>query len=82
MQSVETTKAEISPIENVELSCLVAELIENVDVVNFTSRDYDYGGKIASQVEKCVQFDSGLVTAELGPWEEQKVQTMVVESSA
>ncbi len=51
VQSVKTTKVEISPIENVERSCLVAELIEDVDIVNFASRDNDYGGKVASQVE-------------------------------
>ncbi len=51
VQSVKTTKVEISPIENVERSCLVAELIEDVDIVNFASRDNDYCGKVASQVE-------------------------------
>ena len=74
MQSVETSKVEISSIENVERSCLVAELIENFDVVNFASRDNNYDWKIASQVKQRVQFDSGLVTAELGPWEERKAQ--------
>ena len=74
MKSVEATKVDISAIENVERSYLVVELIENVDVVNFASRDNDYGGKVASQVEQRVQFDSGLVTAKLGPREEREAQ--------
>ena len=44
MQSVEATEAEISPIEDVKRSCFVAELIGDVDVVNFASRDNDYSG--------------------------------------
>ena len=51
VQSVKTIKVEISPIEDVKRSCFEAELIEDVDVVNFASRDNDYGGKVASQVE-------------------------------
>ena len=51
VQSVEATEVEISPIEDVKRSCFEAELIEDVDVVNFASRDNDYGGKVASQVE-------------------------------
>ena len=74
MKSVEATKVDISAIENVERSYLVVELIENVDVVNFASRDNDYGGKVASQVEQRVQFDSGLVTAKLGPREEREAE--------
>ena len=74
VQSVESSKVEISTIEDVERSSFVAELIENVDVVNFASRDNDYGGKVASQVEQRVQFDSGLVTAKLGPREEREAQ--------
>ena len=74
MQSVEATEVEISPIEDVKRSCFEAELIEDVDVVNFASRDNDYSGKVASQVEQRVQFDSGLVTAKLGPREEREAE--------
>ena len=74
VQSVKTTKVEISPIEDVKRSCFEAELIEDVDVVNFASRDNDYSGKVASQVEQRVQFDSGLVTAKLGPREEREAE--------
>ena len=74
VQSVKATKVEISPIEDVERACFEAKLIEDVDVVNFASRDNDYSGKVASQVEQCVQFDSGLVTSKLGPREEREAQ--------
>ena len=74
VQSVKTTKVEISTIEDVKRSCFEAELIEDVDVVNFASRDNDYGGKVAPQVEQRVKFDSGLVTAKLGPREKREAQ--------
>ena len=74
MQSVEATEVEISPIEDVKRSCLEAELIGDVDVVNFASRDNDYSGKVASQVEQRVQFDSCLVTEKLGPREVREAE--------
>ena len=74
VESVESAKVEISTIEDVERSCLVAELIENVYIVNDASRDNDYSGKVASQVEQRVQFDSGLVATKLGPRKERKAQ--------
>ena len=74
MQSVKTTKVEISPIEAVKRFCFEAGLIEDVDIVDVARRDNDYRGKVASQVEQRVQFDSGLVTVELGPREEREAQ--------
>jgi len=74
VQPVQARKVQIAAIHNVERARLVAEIVEDVHVVNLARRENDHGGKVAAQGQQGMQLDRGLVAAELGPREKRETQ--------
>src|SRR6266508_506914 len=67
MHAVQSSKIEIATIHQVNGSGLPNQLIEDVDLVDLSTRDDDHGGNTASKIEKGVKLDGRFVSAELSP---------------
>ena len=74
MDGIKTIEIQISTIDNVNGSWLEGQLIEDVDVVNLAVGDNDEGWNTSPEVQKGMQFHSGFVGSELGPWEKGETQ--------
>ena len=74
MQAMPAGEVQITAIHDVERTGLPNELVEEVYVVNAPRRDHNDGGKVAVEREQRVEFEGGLVLAELGPWEQREAQ--------
>ncbi len=74
MNSMKAAEIQISPIDNVKRSWFEGHLIEDVDVVNLAVCDNDEGRYTSPEVQKGMQFHSGFVRSELGPWKKGETQ--------
>ena len=74
MDGIKTIEIQISTIDNVNGSWLEGQLIEDVDVVNLAVGDNDEGWNTSPEVQKGMQFHSGFVGSELGPWKKGETQ--------
>src|SRR2546425_11051305 len=74
VQAMQPGKVQIAAIDDVERTGFVSQLIEDVHIVNPAGSDNNHGGVVAAQGKERVQFESGSVSAELGPREERQTQ--------
>lgn len=74
VESVESSKIEISAIHQVNGAGFPEELVEDVDFVNLSAGDDDHGGNGAAKIEQGVQFDGRFVSAKLSPRKQRQTQ--------
>jgi len=74
MYPVKSAIIQISAIHDVEGSCLVDQLIQDVYVVSLGRGYDDNAGDVALQVQQGVKLDSAFGSSELGPWKQGKTQ--------
>src|SRR5207247_6904840 len=77
MQLVQAREIEITAIHDIEGAGFEAELIQNVDLVNFAMSNDHHSWNVAPQVEQGVQFHRCLVLAKLGPGNKRQRQVDV-----
>ena len=63
-------EVDVSTIEHVERAGFQNEVVEGVDIVNFSVGDMDEARDVSTQVDERVEFHRRLVRAEFGPWEQ------------
>ncbi len=74
MNSIEPLVIQVSPIHDVEGTCLEDQLIEDIDVVD-TGRCHDHHvWNVPAQIQQGVKLDSALGSSELCPWEQRKAK--------
>src|SRR5487761_638397 len=71
-QDQEPGKIDVASVHHVEGAGLGKNFVEDVDVVHLPGSNADKGWNAASQVQKRVQFDGGLVLAELRPGKQRQ----------
>lgn len=71
---VQAGAIQVATIHHVERSGLDGQLVERVDVVQFSIADMDKGGDRATQVQQGVQFDGGLGPAKSRPSKQIQAQ--------
>ena len=71
MHAVESFEIEIAAVHQVNGSSLPDQLIEEVDLVDLSTRDDHHRRNTAAKIEQCVKLDGRFVSAELSPGMEQ-----------
>ena len=74
MQTMQAGEIQIAAIHEVERTGLPSELIQEVHVMDAAGCDNNDGGKVALEREQGVEFDGGLVLAELGPRKQREAE--------
>ena len=67
VHAVESSKIDIGAVHQVNGSSFPDQLFENIDLVDLTTGDDDYGRNTAAKIEQGVKFDGRFVSAELSP---------------
>ena len=67
-------KIDVATIHDVERARFREDRIKHVDVMHFAVRNANKRWDIAMQVKQSVEFDGGLLLAEVGPREQRKTQ--------
>ena len=71
---VEPCVIEITSVHDIEGSGLRNEVVEDIDIVDFTIGNESPGRDASSQIEQGMQFDCGLCLSERCPWEQFETQ--------
>lgn len=74
VQSVESSKIEISTIHQVNGARFPKKLVEDVDFVNLSTGHNHYGGNRAAKIEQGVKFHGRFAPAELSPRKQGQAQ--------
>jgi len=74
MDGVEVGEIKIAAVKDIETAGLGDELIQDPDVMNFSSCNLDKRGDRAPQIQKSMELDGGLVFPEDGPGEKRKTK--------
>jgi len=74
VESVESSKIEISAIHQVNGAGFPEELVEDVDFVNLSAGHNHHGGNGAAKIQQGVQFDGRFAAAELSPRKQRQAQ--------
>lgn len=74
MQALPAGEVQTAALHDVERPGLPSELSQHLDIVNAARRDDDDRGKAALAGEQRVEFEGGLVLANLGPREAREAQ--------
>jgi hypothetical protein len=71
---MQTCKIEIATIEDIDGARFDSNLIEDVDLVDLSVGNDDYGGNTAPQIQKGMKLDSALALSKDGPGEKRQTQ--------
>ena len=74
MEQIKTFEVEIGAIHDIEGARLRNELVEGVDVVDFSLGNLDKSRYRAAQIQKCMELDGGFVFSKPCPREKRKTQ--------
>ena len=74
MYCMKSGKVDITPVRDVDGSCLDDKLIEDVHFVNLAMGDDYYCRYASSQIQECVELDRSFVLPELCPRKERKTE--------
>jgi len=74
VQSVESSKVEITSIHKVNGTRFPEKLVEDIDLVNLSAGDDDHGGDTATKIQQRMQFDRGFLSAKLRPGKKRQTQ--------
>lgn len=74
MQAVQPGEVGVTPVHHIDGSRLGDELVQDAHLVDRRGRDANEGGDTAAQIEKRVQLDPTLPSAEPGPGEKCETQ--------
>ena len=69
MEAIESRKIQIATIHDIEGAGLRDQVVENIDVLDFSRGDFDERRDIAAQIQEGVKFDSAFVLSETRPRE-------------
>lgn len=65
---------DIGSVDHVDAPCLENNLIEEVDIMHFSSADADKNGDRALNLHLGMNFDSGLGLSKMSPWKQRQAQ--------
>ena len=71
---MEAGEIDVAPVHNVEGADVQNQLIQSVDVVDFSVGDMDEARDASPKIDQRVKFDGGLVFAEPGPREQGQTE--------
>ncbi len=71
---MQTGKIEIAAIEDIDRAGFDGNLIDDIDLVDLSVSNDDYGGNTAPQIQKGMQFDRALALSKDGPGEKRQTQ--------
>ena len=74
MKQIETLEVEIGAVHDIEGAGLRDEIVEGVDVVDFSLGNLDKRRDRAAQIQKRMELDGGFVFSESRPREKRKTQ--------
>ena len=69
MEEEESREIQITSIHDIEGAGLRDQIVENIDVVDFSRGDFDERRDIAAQIQEGVKLDGSLVLSEMRPRE-------------
>ena len=73
-EAVESLEIEVAPVQDVEGSRVEGQIVEGVDVVQFSLGNVDETRNVAAEIDQGVEFDGAFATAEFRPGEEGQTE--------